>query len=163
MLARNDGVLTAVRSTEPIEFKLNAFVAKIGRQPIENLHLAASPSPDFDLIYPLEGSTFPGSGRSWVGQYKSPVRASFEASGAREGRRVIMRASASLPAQELQHPDLPRHWAKARVDALLEKRSSAMARTRRPSMRSFACPASTNSSRLIHRFWLRRELCSARG
>jgi len=121
MLSRNDGVFSAVRSIEPIDFKLRAFIAKIGRQPIENLHLRVSPASGVDLIYPLEESTFPGSVRSWVGQYKAPVRASFEASGAREGMAVSMRASASLPAQETRHPDLPRLWAKARVDALLEK------------------------------------------
>jgi Ca-activated chloride channel family protein len=33
MLARNDGVLEWVRSTEPADFKLNAFLAKIGQQP----------------------------------------------------------------------------------------------------------------------------------
>ena len=121
MLARNSGVLTAVRSTEPIEFKLNAFIAKIGRQPIENLGLTVNPAPNFDHIYALQESTFPGSLRSWVGQYKAPLRATFEATGVREAKPVAMRASATLPAQELQHPDLPRLWAKARVDALLEK------------------------------------------
>jgi Ca-activated chloride channel family protein len=121
MLARNNGVVEWVRSTEPMDFKLNAFIAKIGRHPIEKLQLAANPASNFDLIYPLQESTFPGSVRSWVGQYKTPVRASFDASGVREGKTVNMRASASLPAQELQHADLPRVWAKARVDALLEK------------------------------------------
>src|SRR3977135_447270 len=32
-----------------------------------------------------------------------------------------MRASVPLPAQSIEHPELPRTWAKARVDALLEK------------------------------------------
>ncbi len=121
MLARNNGVLAAVRSTEPIEFKLNAFIAKIGRQPIENLRLTATPAPNFDNIYSLQESTFPGSVRSWVGQYKASLRANFEATGVREAKPVTMRATASLPAQEQIHPDLPRLWAKARVDALLEK------------------------------------------
>ncbi|MBI4467744.1 MAG: hypothetical protein HY650_00305 [Acidobacteria bacterium] len=35
VLARDDGVLEWVRSTEPIEFKLNAFLSKIGRRPIQ--------------------------------------------------------------------------------------------------------------------------------
>lgn len=121
MLARNNGVVEWVRSTEPIDFKINAFIAKIGRHPIDKLQLAANPPSNFDFIYPLQESTFPGSVRSWVGQYKAPVRASFEASGVREAKAVNMRVSASLPAQELQHQDLPRLWAKARVDALLEK------------------------------------------
>ena len=43
MLARNDGVLEWVRSTEPADFKLNAFLAKIGQQPVQGLQLAAAP------------------------------------------------------------------------------------------------------------------------
>ena len=35
MLARNGGTLEQVRSTEPIDFKLNAFLSKIGRDPVE--------------------------------------------------------------------------------------------------------------------------------
>jgi Ca-activated chloride channel family protein len=122
MLARNDGVLEWVRSTEPIDFKLNAFLAKIGRQPLDNLQLSATPANQLDLIYALEDTTFPGSVKNWVGQYQTPVqRATFVAHATRDGKPVEMRATASLPAQETQHPDLPRLWAKARVDALLEK------------------------------------------
>ena len=121
MLARNQGVLAWVHSTEPIDFKLNAFLSKIGRRPIEDLRLTSGAAKDLDLIYPLQNSTFAGSVHSWVGQYRNPVpRASFEASGKRDGQPVNMRAVTALPAQSLLHPDLPRVWAKARVDALLE-------------------------------------------
>ena len=54
MLGGDDGVVEWVRSTEPIEFKLNAFVSKIGRRPIADLRLSAAPEPVFDFIYPLE-------------------------------------------------------------------------------------------------------------
>ncbi len=119
MLARNEGVLEWVRSTEPIEFKLNAFLAKIGRQPVENLQLSA---PNADLVYALEDSTFPGSVKNWLGEYKSPAqRVAFTARGTRNGKTVQMAATADLPAEDLKHPDLPRLWAQARVDALLEK------------------------------------------
>jgi Ca-activated chloride channel family protein len=120
MLARNEGVLEWVRSTEPIDFKLNAFLAKIGRQPLENLELA--PPSNVELFYPLEDSTFPGSVKNWVGEYKTPAqRAAFSATGTRNGKAVKMTATADLPNEDLKHPDLPRLWAKARVDALLEK------------------------------------------
>ncbi len=122
MLARNNGVLESVRSTEPVDFKLNAFLSKMGMRPVEGLQLTASPAANFDLIYPLEDSTFPGSVRNWVGQYKQPLaRATFSARGARQGKPVEMTGSAALPAQEAAHPDLARLWAKARIDALLEK------------------------------------------
>ena len=39
MLAANNGYFDWVRSTEPIEFKLNAFLDKIGQEPVKNLTL----------------------------------------------------------------------------------------------------------------------------
>ncbi len=114
MLARNNGVFESVRSTEPIDFKLNAFLSKIGRRPVDNLSLQIAPASNFDLIYPLEESVFPGSVQTWAGLYKTPGgQATFTV---RETR-----ATAALPAQNTDHPNLPREWAKARVDALLEK------------------------------------------
>jgi Ca-activated chloride channel homolog len=114
MLARNDGVLEWVRSTEPADFKLNAFLAKIGQQPVQGLQLAVAPASSVSLVYPLEDSTFPGSVKNWVGEYKRAMsKVDFTAKG--------IRATAALPAQSTSHPELPRLWAKARVDALLEK------------------------------------------
>jgi len=114
MLARQDGVLEWVRSTEPADFKLKAFLAKIGQQPVQGLQLTATPAASVSLVYPLEDSIFPGSVKNWVGQYKRPVaKVDFTAKG--------VHATAQFPVQEDKHPELPRMWAKARVDALLEK------------------------------------------
>jgi Ca-activated chloride channel homolog len=114
LLARNSGVFESVRSTEPVDFKLNAFLSKIGQRPVENLSLDATPAANFDLIYPTEDTIFPGSMQTWVGEYKHPgSQATFTAAGER--------ATVTLPAQNTDHPQLPRDWAKARVDALLEK------------------------------------------
>jgi Ca-activated chloride channel family protein len=122
MLARNDGLAEWVRSTEPAEFKLNSFVSKIGRRPIEQLRLSASPESGFDMVYPLEDTTFAGSLAAWVGQYRQPaLRATFSVSGVRDGKPLALKATAPLPAEALDHPQLPRLWARARVDALLEK------------------------------------------
>lgn len=114
MLARNNGVAEILRSTEPANFKLNAFLSKIGRQPAANMQLTSTPAANFDLVYPLEDIIYPGSMQTWVGQYKQPGgQAAFAV------RRT--RTTATLPAQAIDHPHLPRAWAKARVDALLEK------------------------------------------
>ena len=114
MLARSNGVLEWVRSTEPIDFKLKAFVSKIGRRPVENLALTPAPAVNFDMVYPLQDSAFAGSLASWVGQYRKPVlQATFAAGTAR--------ATIALPERSAEHPHLPRTWARARVDALLEK------------------------------------------
>src|SRR5262249_47906627 len=60
MLARNNGVFESVRSTEPIDFKLNAFLAKIGRRPVDSLRLEVTPAANVELVYPLEETIFPG-------------------------------------------------------------------------------------------------------
>ncbi len=122
MLTHDRGVLESVRSTEPIEFKLNAFLDKIGRFPIAQLRLTSSPAENFDLVYALEDTVFPGSMQNWVGQYKQPaLSAQFAVQGQREGSPVELRATVPLPAEALEHASLPRRWAKARVDALLAK------------------------------------------
>ncbi len=114
VLARNGGVMEWVRSTEPVDFKLNAFVAKIGRKPVDGLTIATSATSNFDLVYPLQDVIFRGSMASWIGQYKQPAAQATFTAGA-------MSATVALPAQKLDQTQLPRTWAKARVDALLEK------------------------------------------
>ena len=122
MLARQDGVLEHVLSTEPMEFKLNSFLSKIGRSPMGQLQLSITPATSVDTVYPLQDATFSGSLASWVGRYRQPQDGvSFEVHGVRDGAPVEIAAKANLPRETLDHPQLPRIWAKARVDALLEK------------------------------------------
>ncbi len=113
MLARNNGIFEWVRSTEPIEFKLNAFLSKIGRKPVDGLQLAVTPAANVDFVYPLQDAAFSGSVATWLGQYKQPGQTQFAVKQ--------LRASVNLPARATEHVNLPRDWAKARVDALLEK------------------------------------------
>jgi Ca-activated chloride channel family protein len=119
MIARAGGTLEQVGSTEPIDFKLNAFLSKIGRDPVERLQFNATPA--VGLVYPLDEAVFPGSVAAWVGTYGANGRTAFSVRGFRENAPFEARATVNLPAQNAGHPDLPRTWAKARVDALLEK------------------------------------------
>jgi Ca-activated chloride channel family protein len=122
LLGRNRGLMEWVRSTEPMDFKLHAFISKIGRDSLAQLKLTSTPAANFDLVYPLEETVFPGSVAAWVGQYKRPLpSAQFDVQAIREGAAARMHASVPLPQENLEHPDLPRTWAKARVDALLAK------------------------------------------
>jgi Ca-activated chloride channel family protein len=72
-------------------------------------------------VYPLEQNPFPGSLAAWVGQYKQPGAATAALKGLRNGTPVQITKQAQLPATTAEHPQLPRTWAKARVDALLDK------------------------------------------
>jgi len=122
MLAGNNGYFDWVRSTEPLEFKLNAFLNKIGAEPVKNMSLVVAPSGIADLVYPLEDTRFAGSMATWAGQYKRPVaQASFTVQGTRDRRALRLSGTAVLPASGTAHPELPRTWARARVDALLDK------------------------------------------
>ena len=122
MLAGNNGYFDWVRSTEPIEFKLNAFLNKIGAEPVKNLSLVVTPPGVADLVYPLEDTRFAGSMATWAGQYKRPVaQASFTVQGTRDRQALRLSGTAALPASGTAHPELPRTWARARVDALLDK------------------------------------------
>jgi Ca-activated chloride channel family protein len=122
LLVREDGVLEQVLSTEPIEFKLNSFLSKIGRSPIGQLRVDVPQDAGIDAVYPLQDSAFSGSLAAWVGRYQKPKQdAGFAVHGVREGTPMEITAKASLPRESLEHPQLPRLWARARVDALLEK------------------------------------------
>src|SRR5216684_7026243 len=122
LLAREDGVIEQVLSTEPMEFKLNSFLSKIGRSPLGQLRLDVPSDAGIDAVYPLQDSAFPGSLAAWVGRYQKPKQdAAFAVHGVREGSPLEINAKASLPRESLEHLQLPRLWARARVDALLEK------------------------------------------
>ena len=121
-LAQNHGLVEFVLSTELIDFKLNAFLSKLGSDPLSQLKLTTTPAGNFDLVYPLDDTVFPGSVAAWVGQYKKPLPAAqFDLSATRAGAPVNLHSSVPLPQENLEHPDLPRTWAKARIDALLAK------------------------------------------
>jgi Ca-activated chloride channel family protein len=122
MLARQDGLLEHVLSTEPMDFKLNSFLSKIGRSPIGQLQLSVAPEAAVDSVYPLQAATFCGSLASWVGRYQNPQEGvSFKIHGLRDGTPLEMTGKVNFPRESFEHPQLPRVWAHARVDALLEK------------------------------------------
>jgi Ca-activated chloride channel family protein len=122
LLAHQNGVLESVLSTEPMEFKLNSFLSKIGRSPIGQLRLDVSAETAVDSVYPLQDSAFSGSMAVWVGRFQKPqTDVAFTIHGIRDATPLTMSTKASLPRESFEHPQLPRVWACARVDALLEK------------------------------------------
>src|SRR5882724_6149051 len=91
VLARQDGLLEHVLSTEPADFKLSSFLSKIGRSPVGQLKLTVSPEAAVDAVYPLQDSAFSGSLASWVGRYwvsrypAAKQSVSFHLHGVRDG------------------------------------------------------------------------------
>jgi Ca-activated chloride channel family protein len=122
LLARENGVSETVLSTEPIDFKLASFLSKIGRSPVGQLGLTVTPESAIDSVYPLQDEAFAGSHAVWVGRYNSPAEnVGFAVHGVRDGTALSLSGRADLPRESDAHAQLPRLWARARVDALLEK------------------------------------------
>jgi len=121
LLAKNDGVLESVLSTEPVEFKLASFLSKITRSPVSELGLVAP--KEMLMVYAIDDEVYTGYVAQWVGQYPVPAkRAEFAVHGVRDSGGVLnAKASVALPASALEHDGLPRLWAQARVNALLEQ------------------------------------------
>jgi Ca-activated chloride channel family protein len=122
MLSRNGGVLEQVLSTEPVEYKLASFLSKVGATPFADLRLTVAPQAAVDKVYPLEDAVFNAGEARWVGQYNRPERnVNFAVDAAKDGRHINTSTKADLPAQALEHDQLPRLWAGARIQALLEQ------------------------------------------
>jgi Ca-activated chloride channel family protein len=119
-LSQNNGFLESVLSTEPADFHLQSWTSKLTRNPIAGATLTASPAAQTSLIYPLDDAVYPGSIAQWVGQYQpsaQPLTLTVRAT--RDGTPLSATAQTPLPASDLTHPQLPRIWAQARVNALL--------------------------------------------
>ncbi len=121
-LSRNGGFLESVLSTEPADFHIQSFLSKLTRAPVAGLTLIPEPAAATKLIYPLDDSVYAGSVAQWVGQYtpsKTPLGLTIK--GTRDGTAFEAKVSTPLPESDLTHPQLPRLWAQARVNALLEE------------------------------------------
>jgi Ca-activated chloride channel family protein len=118
--AQNNGFLEPVLSTEPIDFHLRSWTSKLTLYPIAGVALTPSPAAQTSLIYSLDDAIYPGSIAQWVGQYRPSTKPlNFTVHATRDGAPLSATAQTSLPASDLSHPQLPRLWAQARVNALL--------------------------------------------
>jgi Ca-activated chloride channel family protein len=104
-------------STEPLDAKLASFLTRIGTRPVDDLHLAVNPNA-LHTLYPLDDSVYTGSIASWVGDYSAPAKKITLVASAGE---LNAHTRVDLPAESLAHPQLPRLWAQARVNALLDQ------------------------------------------
>jgi Ca-activated chloride channel family protein len=116
-MAEHDGVFAQVNTTEPMDFKLATFVNKIGVAPLAAVNLSVSPEVKPTFVYRLQRDNFPGTRASWVGEYLKPGTAAITVTAGASSAT----AKIQLPAKDTGHPYLPVAWARARVDALLEK------------------------------------------
>jgi Ca-activated chloride channel family protein len=118
-----DGQVLWLGERDTLEEELAEFAGHLGQQPYGDLQLE-TPGAAFYQVYPAHPvSIFAATTSAWVGRYKpeagtptvtlrgqNPDRSPFEA-----------KIAAPLPEQDLRHPLLPRFWARARVDFLVDK------------------------------------------
>lgn len=117
LLARNDGLLENVLSSEPLQPKLSTFLAHGTSRPVPGLALDVTPSKSIHTVYPLDTPVYDGSLAAWVGDYVMPRKGITFTVRADNGLHAA--AKVDLPVKALDHPELPRLWAQARVNALL--------------------------------------------
>jgi Ca-activated chloride channel family protein len=117
------GVFEFVGETEATEFKLTNFVNHLTLEPLADPQLQISSSQNFVDVYRTpDGSVFNQSLAHWVGKYREPMRSVTFTATARQNSRVVqINRSIDLPSEAVEHPFIPRNWAKARVDVLLRQ------------------------------------------
>lgn len=121
-LARvSHGYFARARETEDIAAQLKIFFDKIGQPSIENLRLSAVDQSNFYQVYATGPNSFDGSSYAFVGRYKKPApQTSINVGGEYGNERLHLTRDVSLPEFDETHEHLPRVWARARVDALLQ-------------------------------------------
>jgi len=119
-LARSSrGLFVWSRETDSLEFRLKAFVSKISMTPFDNVRLAIDGGGTYQ-VYPDSGTTgFDGSAVQFFGRYRQPGQASFRLTGTSDRGNINLSAGLLLPDRDATHGEIPRLWARARVDALL--------------------------------------------
>jgi Ca-activated chloride channel family protein len=115
------GSFAQARETEDITTALKIFFAKVGQPTIENLAFKSSGEANFYQIYQTNVNGFANSDFAFVGRYKKPGSETINISGQLGAAQLNLSRTVDLPELEKEHKHLPRLWARARVDALLQE------------------------------------------
>lgn len=121
LVRSSNGYFDWGRETDDLDFRLQAFFAKVGQKPIENLAFSTNDASNFYHVYPdVDTNSYDGSRFAFVGRYRRPAQTvTFTVAGQQQGRAVKLETNAPLPELDATHGHLPRMWARQRVDALL--------------------------------------------
>jgi len=114
-----DSAFFWARDTEDISYKLSAFLERMSDAVLTGALFSLDAA--VNRVYPAGPQKFfDRSSIHFVGRYTKPqekAKATFAFSHA--GKKTIFSDTFFLPAKDTSHPDVPRVWAKARVDDLL--------------------------------------------
>ena len=117
---KTKGEFMQMRETDDISVRLKLFFQKIGLPSIENLHFTSNDSANFYNIYATDLQSYAGSSFGFVGRYKQPKSTQISVLGEFGAEKLQLSKEVNLPEFNDTHCHLPRVWAKARVNALLQ-------------------------------------------
>lgn len=117
---KTHGYFDTARETEDIALKLKLFLEKIGTSDIANFKLASSNEANLYDIYASGTNSFFGSDFSFVGRYKKPTAQTINVSANYGAETINLSREINLPEFDETHQFLPRVWARAKVNALIE-------------------------------------------
>ena len=119
LTAKTHGYFDSARETEDIALKLKNFFDKVGTSDISSLKLATSNDANIYDVYPNRENSFFGSDVSYVGRYKKTGSQSFNFSANYGADTINLSREVNLPEFDETHFALPRVWARAKVDWLI--------------------------------------------
>ena len=117
---KTKGDYVQARETDDISLMLKMFFQKIGSPSIEHLRFSSNDSANFYNIYATDSQSFSGSSFGFVGRYKQAKQSQINVLGGLGTETFQLTKDVNLPEFDDTHAYLPRLWAKARVDALLQ-------------------------------------------
>ena len=120
LTSKTRGYYDAARETEDIGLKLKLFFEKVGTSDISNLKLDSTNRANLYDVYSSGENSFFGSNFSYIGRYKKPGAQTFAFSANYGAETIKISRETILPDLDETHFFLPRVWAQAKINALLE-------------------------------------------
>jgi Ca-activated chloride channel family protein len=118
---KTGGFYAQARETEDISPLLEILLSKIGSRTIENLDFSSDFAGNFYEVYRTGEHSFDGSSFSFVGRYRESGEARVNLKAIYGAREINLSKQVSLPELDDFHAQLPRLWARARIDWLVKE------------------------------------------
>ncbi len=116
---KTHGYFDAARETEDTATQLKLFFDKVGTPDISNLKLSSSSDANLYDVYATGANSFFGSDFSFVGRYRQPQAQKFALTANFGADTLKLENQINLPELDETHGFLPRVWARAKVDRLI--------------------------------------------
>lgn len=120
LTAKTRGYYETARETEDVSVKLQNFFDHVGASDISNFRLDSGDAANLYDVYPSGENSFFDSRFSFVGRYRKPQTQDFKLSANFGAENINLARQVNLPELDETHGFLPRVWARARVDFLIQ-------------------------------------------